>query len=138
MELELWMWGAFGAFDAVELGLGEAEEAGGLDEGEVVAETEGAEAEAEVARRPEDELVERGAVVAGEFLADEEVHLVLGRVEEEVGVEVGEEVEEVVVVGGAAELEGVAPGEFGGVGEDGVDFVGREEETKETHGGFRR
>jgi len=130
--------GALGAFDAVELGLGEAEEVGGLDEGEVVAEPEGAETEAEVARRPEDKLVERSAVVGGVLLADEDVHLVEGRVEEEVGVEVGEEVEEAVVVGVAAELEGVAPGEFGGVLEDGVNFVGREEETKELHGGAVR
>ena len=124
---------ALGALEAVELGLGKAEEGGGLDEREVVAEAEGAETEAEVARGTEDKLVEGVAVVGDVLLADELVQLILWRMKEEVGVRVGEEVEEGVVVGGAAELGGVGAGETRSVLQDGVNLVGRKEQAYEAH-----
>ena len=62
---------ALGALEAVELGLGKAEEGGSFDQGEVVLQAEGAEAEAEVARGTEDKAVEGVAVVGGVLLADE-------------------------------------------------------------------
>jgi hypothetical protein len=122
----------------VELGLGDVEQGGCLDQREVVLEAEGAEAEAEVARRSEDELVEGSAIVRGVFFADEFVEGVLRRVEEEVGIEVGQEVEEAVVVGVAAELGGVARREAGGVFQDRLNLAFWQEQAKEAHGGFRR
>jgi hypothetical protein len=59
---------ALAGFEAVELGLGNVEEGGGFDEGEVVAEAEGAEASSEVEGAEAGAKEEREGVaeVAGE------------------------------------------------------------------------
>lgn len=96
---------ALGAFKAVELAGGEVEEVGGFLEGEVVLEAEGAQALGEVSGRAggDDESEEGVAVVGGEFVAPGTGVFLRRLVEEEGGVEIGEQVVGVGKPGGAGE-----------------------------------